>query len=103
MGSQGAAPHEALENPVAFNFAVSIMGLVIWRVLFMLFTCPCVQVDRSMASPSQVRKAARITAVSEYLAYALVALGMLGLLAHVVYFAMASRRSERIYTIALGR
>eukprot|EP00666_Eupelagonemidae_sp_cell4sb_P003776 gene3776-13070_t len=66
--------------------------MIIFKVLFLLFTCPCCFVNRSRASREEIHKASLGTAVGQWLAFAVIAAGC-GLLAW--YIVDTVRNSDR--------
>jgi len=76
---EGEAPYWWLAHPGVFNLVmVTVPGLIIWWLLFLLFSCPRIgYVDESIASPSQVRRAYWINIFFAIIGYAHVAIGVL--------------------------
>eukprot|EP00421_Protoceratium_reticulatum_P068451 CAMPEP_0168417930 /NCGR_PEP_ID=MMETSP0228-20121227/31505_1 /TAXON_ID=133427 /ORGANISM="Protoceratium reticulatum, Strain CCCM 535 (=CCMP 1889)" /LENGTH=462 /DNA_ID=CAMNT_0008431793 /DNA_START=71 /DNA_END=1459 /DNA_ORIENTATION=+ len=73
------APVPLLDNPMVFSLLVVILpGLVIWQLLFFLFTCPkCGLVNVSQSSRQEVRRAWIWSRAGEALGWMLLALGIL--------------------------
>lgn len=53
-----------LSDPVAFALCNTILGVLSWWMLFMLFTCPCSLADPARHPPRQVRRLDRVSAAA---------------------------------------
>mmetsp|Transcript_55800 Transcript_55800/g.155572 ORF Transcript_55800/g.155572 Transcript_55800/m.155572 type:complete len:456 (+) Transcript_55800:92-1459(+) len=101
---QGVAPMEALADPIIFNLVVVVIpGMLLWWLLFVLFTCPCAFVDKSRVQRSRMDRLNRCQRLSEGTAYLLVALGMAGLLWPVLEIGAVGSGADRMYTVFMGR
>jgi len=66
------APVGILHIPIVFGALNSILGIVVWWVLYLLFTCPKIGLaDKSRDSTEKVQQAERLSRLGECAGYAL--------------------------------
>ena len=102
----GNAPLPWLENPTVFGIVfVTVPGMIVWRILFLLFTCPCASIDESMADRQEVRRSAHQRLCAAFLAYFLVVIGLCIVVLHawVVMVRGKSNDLEHMPAVIAGR
>eukprot|EP00928_Gymnodinium_smaydae_P100035 TRINITY_DN970_c2_g1_i1.p1 TRINITY_DN970_c2_g1~~TRINITY_DN970_c2_g1_i1.p1 ORF type:complete len:456 (-),score=94.13 TRINITY_DN970_c2_g1_i1:70-1437(-) len=100
----GAAPLAMLANDSVFGLlVVTLPGMGIWWSLFLLFTCPCAFVDKSQVEWAQAKRLHRRSQLAGRVGYALVALGIAGLLWHAARVAVDGSRLGRVSIVLRGR
>jgi len=82
VATQGAGPRELTTHPLFFDFLfVTLPGMIMWRVLYLLFTCPgCGYADPTFASNAQLKQANFKRHVGAAIGYILIFCGIVGLL-----------------------
>jgi hypothetical protein len=72
---------EAFENPIIFSFiCVTLPGLFMWWLLFLLFTTPSIgHVDKAVATKEQEARAWKIRTVAAIIGYVICAFSLSGL------------------------
>jgi hypothetical protein len=73
---RGNAPFEILSQPSVFSIVVvTIPGILVWQVLFFLFTCPVCLVDSSTSSKEVKSRAKKFTRAGEIIGYLVMVIG----------------------------
>lgn len=99
-----AAPMRVLSDPFVFSIViVTIPGMLMWKVLFTLFTCPCAFVDKSRAEQSAINRSRMLTSISEAIAYSLIVLGVISLVCHILNATADGNRAVTIASVIGGR
>lgn len=103
---QGKAPVQFLTQPLAFSILiVTIPGIVIWQLLFFLFTCPkCGLVDLAQAGTKELSRARLWSGIGAATGWSLLVLGLLYLgLVAVKEYQLGDQHQLHSSTVLLGR
>jgi len=102
--NQGNAPIPMLENKVMFSLVVvTVPSMVMFWVLFLLFTCPCYVVDESTNDAASVKKARRCMRIGAVVAYTLCAIGILFFLVRLVFSKVAQHHHMHLKSVIISR